>query len=116
MIDAASQPAPVGGRIRVVREAQGMSQQDVADQVADHGVRWHQTTVAKVEAGERELRLSEAVAVADVLGVEVAVLVGADHDDTAEAQGRAAELDAMAQWVESRRRRVRGADELGGGA
>lgn len=53
------------------RKAQRISQADVAQRMVEAGHGWHQTTVTKVEAGERRLLLSEAFALARVLGVDL---------------------------------------------
>lgn len=37
---------------------------------------WHQTTVAKVESGERDVKLAEAVALAEIIGVPLSDLIG----------------------------------------
>lgn len=58
----------VGANIRKAREALGLSQAQVAKHV---GLGFQQQTIVKIEKGDRPLRLSEAVRVAKVLGVEV---------------------------------------------
>jgi transcriptional regulator with XRE-family HTH domain len=40
------------------------------------GAKWHPTTIAKIEAGDRSVRIDEAVAIAEVLEVPLDVLVG----------------------------------------
>lgn len=52
-----------------------MSQQQVAAGMARYWVIWHQTVVAKVEASQRALKLTEAYALAAVLGTDVDGLV-----------------------------------------
>jgi transcriptional regulator with XRE-family HTH domain len=70
-----------GERMRRQRERQGAPQQHVALTLeAMYGIRWHQTTVGKVESGERGIRLTEAVAVAQTLGVSLDELVYGDAD------------------------------------
>ncbi|MCM3779877.1 helix-turn-helix domain-containing protein [Microbacterium hydrocarbonoxydans] len=51
------------------------SQKDLADEMRKRGFRWSQATVWSIEKGERPLRLSEADAVADILGETVNMLV-----------------------------------------
>ncbi|MGW6003569.1 helix-turn-helix domain-containing protein [Oerskovia enterophila] len=55
--------------MRKKREELGWSQQELAEALRDAGVSSHQTTVAKVERGERPLKMTEAVAVAYALGM-----------------------------------------------
>lgn len=54
------------------------SQQHIAlTMVVVYGhISWHQTTVAKVESGEREVKLTEAVALAEIIGVPLSELIG----------------------------------------
>lgn len=67
----------IGERVRAIREGQGIPQQHLAmTMTVLKGHRWHQTTVGKVESGERPIKLSEAVAVAEILGVPLVSLVG----------------------------------------
>lgn len=53
-----------------------MSQQRVADEMnARYGYDWRQTTIAKIEAADRPLRLREAIQIADMFGVNLLALV-----------------------------------------
>lgn len=63
-----------GNTLRTLREAAGLSQQDVATRMPG----WHQTPVSKVEAGQRPLWLREAVELARSLGTTVADLTEGD--------------------------------------
>ena len=53
--------------LRAVREASGMSQGRIADEMAARGWPWRQQTVTRVENGRRMVRLGEAKAVAEIL-------------------------------------------------
>lgn len=91
--------------MRALREQQGMPQQHIATVLtARYGLGWSQTTVVRTEAGQRPLRLVEAVAVAQVLGVPLGRLVGADLDTTEVAEH---ELDAVVDYVTRRRAALR---------
>ncbi|ALG06823.1 helix-turn-helix domain-containing protein [Kibdelosporangium phytohabitans] len=59
-------------RLRVDRR---LTQLDVASQMQARGHAWHQPTVYKVEAGLRRMFVSEAVALAEVLGVDLDLLL-----------------------------------------
>lgn len=52
-----------------------LSQKDLADAMRKLGFRWSQATVWSIEKGERPLRLTEAEAVAEILGETVNMLV-----------------------------------------
>src|SRR5215217_6949878 len=54
-------------RLRAARRERGMTQIDVADQMAELGFPWSQPTVARVERGRRRLSLAEAHALMDIL-------------------------------------------------
>jgi len=68
------------------------------------GVVWHQTTVTKTESGARPLRLSEAVAVAHILGVPLTDLIDETAASTASRGRHAAirELRLMRSQVDKR--------------
>jgi transcriptional regulator with XRE-family HTH domain len=53
--------------LREARRGRGLTQVDVADDMAQRGFRWSQPTVARVENGHRHLSLAEARALMDVL-------------------------------------------------
>lgn len=52
-----------------------MTQAQLAVQMSGGGFTMHQTTIAKIEAGERPVTVGEAVALALVLGVDLTDLV-----------------------------------------
>lgn len=64
----------VGRNLRVLRTVAGLSQAELARNIEARGVQMVQQTVAKIETGQRSLRLHEAVATAEVLGVTIAQL------------------------------------------
>jgi transcriptional regulator with XRE-family HTH domain len=69
-------------RIRELRQARGMTQQDLAERLARWGVRIDRTAVAKIEKGRRELTLSEAFMFAVALSVApVHLFVPTDDDE-----------------------------------
>jgi transcriptional regulator with XRE-family HTH domain len=58
-----------GRRLRYMREQAGLTQRHLADVMRGAGFKMHQTTIAKIEAGERAVSVGEAVQFADALGV-----------------------------------------------
>ncbi|MFC5999352.1 helix-turn-helix domain-containing protein [Quadrisphaera sp. GCM10027208] len=63
--------AVIGGNIRRLREARGLSQRQLCAELVLHGLSWHQTTLSKVEAGDKPLRVNEAAALASYFDVPV---------------------------------------------
>ncbi|QNK52348.1 helix-turn-helix transcriptional regulator [Dermacoccus sp. PAMC28757] len=68
----ASMPATFARNVRRRREAIGVSQGMVAKIMFSYGFRsWRQTTLAKVEAGERAVKLDEAFALAEIYAISL---------------------------------------------
>jgi transcriptional regulator with XRE-family HTH domain len=66
--------------MKELREAQGWSQGELAKRMRDAG--WsgfHQTTISRIEKGERPVRLGEARGIADALGTLVGPMLLADE-------------------------------------
>lgn len=82
----------IGQRIRHCRTERKVTTRVVADRMRDHGHDWHHNTVLRTEAGKRPLRVAEAFALATVLQMPVAEilgLVGGDADTQAAIQSAA---------------------------
>lgn len=93
-----------------------MSQQHVVNALLEHGVaNWHQTTVAKIEAGTRPVRLSEAMACASLFDLTVdEMLIDPETEEardrrSRELSARRSELDAVEQLLLQRRREIENA-------
>lgn len=66
-----------GKRVKAEREYRGWSQADMAKLLSDKGIHpMHPTTVAKIEAGDRSVRINEAVGIADLFEVSLDSLLG----------------------------------------
>ena len=92
----------IGQRMRTARERAGMPQQHIASVMTMiHGHRWHQTVVGKVESGERALKLTEAVAVADIIGIPLADLVS-EEPTRLERNTALVELAVLAEHIGKR--------------
>lgn len=61
--------------MRSTREASGISQTQLAKQLNDAGLPYHQQTVQRVEEGKRPVRLNEAFVIARALEVDISVLL-----------------------------------------
>jgi transcriptional regulator with XRE-family HTH domain len=69
-----------GARVRGIRKARGLSQEDLAQALSDTGRSYHQTTVAKLESGTRPTSIEEVYVLAVLLDVPVSDLVVPDHE------------------------------------
>ncbi len=59
----------VGANIRVLRERKGLSQVALARAMVDRGLTvWRQTTVSRVEKGDRQLYVNEMRALDEIIG------------------------------------------------
>ena len=67
-----------GERLLALRELLTLSQTAIAKTMREHGHAWHQQTVARVESGDRPLRLSEAVSLARHYNLPLEVLAGGE--------------------------------------
>jgi transcriptional regulator with XRE-family HTH domain len=63
-------------RLRSERQLRNWSQSDMAQLLSDNGTAMHSTTIAKIEAGDRTVRIDEATAIADLFGVSLDALLG----------------------------------------
>lgn len=61
----------VAKNVRRLREGHGLSQQQLGNDLIPLGVGMHQTTVAKLEAGAKPLRLNEVAAIAAYFEVPI---------------------------------------------
>lgn len=97
--------------LKAARTEAGMSQQKVADALRAQGhANLHQSNFAKIERGERPVRLAEAVAMAELFGTTIDAALGLRADDP---QGLPAQALARRTSVLQRIQRLVDA-ELGG--
>ena len=59
----------IAANLRIYREAGSISQDELAQRMTDRGFGFSQATIWKIESGQRPVRASELVALADSLGV-----------------------------------------------
>jgi transcriptional regulator with XRE-family HTH domain len=81
-------------RLRALREAADITQGELAERMTRLGFSMHQTAVAKVERGQRPVRLNEVAAFAAALRVPVTDLLTVT-DSTPEAEERWSDLLAV---------------------
>lgn len=99
----------VSANLYALRQSAGMTQTELAEACEARGLPWHQQTVQKLEKGVRPLKLTEALAVADALGVAPDLLWA----DTETVGWVALTEAALARVTEHERQLRRSADDLG---
>lgn len=85
-------------RLRDERERRGWTQRNLSDMLEARGVYVHHTAIAKVEAGDRGVRLDMVCAVADIFGVSVDALLG--------RSGRSGDLAWLASKLTSNAQKI----------
>jgi len=80
-------------RLRALREAADLTQNQLAEQMTQRGIAMHQTTIAKIELNQRPVRLNEAAAFATALRVNVTDLL-TDSEGTPETTALRSQLHA----------------------
>ena len=70
----------IAANLRAYREAGGISQEELAQRMTDRGFGFSQATVWKIESGQRPVRASELIALADSLGVLSATVLTREPD------------------------------------
>lgn len=94
--------AVAGQELRRLRLARGWSQKEEAAHLeAATGRPWHQTTVARIEAGTRPLRVNELAEFAELLGVTVPHLLF-EHISLEAAEAEIAELEPELKAAKAR--------------
>lgn len=91
----------IAKRAKAARENAGVSQRDLAWAMRRHG--WAQGTVSRFEAGDRPLRLVEAVDLANHLGTTIDALTGDAAPTNASARR---ELLSLQRQIEARLERL----------
>ncbi|BDQ19718.1 hypothetical protein RQN9TF_10930 [Rhodococcus qingshengii] len=64
----------VAASLRAVREHLGLNQSEVADRLRVVGINFSQEVMSRIDCGTRPLRFTEAVWLAEVLGVDISTL------------------------------------------
>lgn len=93
--DAQPDPEVGAGRaLRRLRLARQWSQEEAARRMRAYGYDFHQTTIAKIEAAQRPLRVRELADFAALYGVEIQELVFPPSGSLVEVNQEIAELEA----------------------
>ena len=86
-----------GRRLRYMREEAGLTQRQLADVMRGAGYKMHQTTVAKIEAGERAVPVDEAAQFADALGIDLTQMINVGKGRLVTAQLKVRSLEFRAE-------------------
>jgi transcriptional regulator with XRE-family HTH domain len=86
----------IAANLRTYREAGSISQEELAHRMADRGFGFSQATIWKIESGQRPVKASELVALADSLGVMLVTHL-TDKPDVARHQVRLDQANRKAQ-------------------
>ncbi|MDX2948174.1 helix-turn-helix domain-containing protein [Streptomyces caniscabiei] len=101
----------IGREMRRLRERLGITQQDIAARMIKDGFRFHQTQIAKMERGERPIRVNEWLSIAAALGTTpqemLASALAANAEDSHQDQLTLADLQEQKGEVEERMLRLR---------
>ncbi|MGW6008637.1 helix-turn-helix domain-containing protein [Streptomyces sp. NPDC055210] len=94
----------IGREMRRLRERLGITQQDVADRMTKNGFRLHQTQIAKMERGERAIRVNEWIGIASALGVTTQEMLisalASNEDESVRNLHTLAELEGQMELAE----------------
>ena len=69
-----------GQRVRTARDNAGLTQIQLQELLTGYGVHFDTSAITRVESGEREPRLTEALAIADILGISLTGLMSPPPD------------------------------------
>jgi transcriptional regulator with XRE-family HTH domain len=72
----------IAANVRAYREAEGVSQEELAQRMAGRGFGFSQATVWKIESGQRPVRASELIALADSLKIFLVTSLTREPDAT----------------------------------
>lgn len=75
-----------GRKLREAREGKALSQRAVSERLRDLGVQLDHTAIARIELGKREPKLSEAVALSAVCGLDLDTFSRSPASEAAAAQ------------------------------
>src|SRR4051794_16407878 len=63
-------------RLKSERDSRGWTQREMEKLLSDRGIPMHWTTIAKIEKGDRSVRIDEAAAIADLFELSLDSLMG----------------------------------------
>ncbi|TXH18590.1 MAG: XRE family transcriptional regulator [Mycobacterium sp.] len=100
MTDPTDLGALLARNVRALREQRGLSQTQLAQRMNEHGLRWLQNTIQRVEHQQRRVDIAEAHALARALGVTVDALLADSHEHSPAADASIDQLRAAYEECE----------------
>ncbi len=76
-----SQDIPIGLKIKVIREARGLSQIGAVERLAEKDINMSRETLSKIENGNRTISAVELNALCKVLNIDISILFEDDEGD-----------------------------------
>src|SRR5215471_10041757 len=70
----------LGQLIRQRREESGWTQEDLAGALDPYGIHWYQSTVNRIESGNRTITWDEAIVICAALGLDLVEAAKSDLD------------------------------------
>lgn len=89
----------VGRALRLLREQEGWSQAELASRVEPEGLRLDPSAVARIERGERDVRVGELLALAAGLGVAPPLLLAPPNGQSVEVGSRSLTAAQVLDWL-----------------
>ena len=94
----------VGRNFRQLRERAGLTMPELALRMAARGFNWSKATIWKIETGERQLKVTEAIAAIQAMGLDLdtafPLLVELNSQDRRARQACDAAVDAVEQMLD----------------
>ena len=91
----------LAAQVRAIRDNLGMTQAEVAKEMSARGHPMRQSTIAKIEAAQRPVRVNEAVTLAAILRVSLADLLADRDRRDAIAAARYEEREVLGQLLQA---------------
>jgi transcriptional regulator with XRE-family HTH domain len=101
------QDEAIGARVQGYRKKWGLSQDDLANAMRERGWKWAQATVWNVENGERPLRFSEVIGLAELFHMPLQAFLP-DADDKDFKDPRVANIEYVQELLATKLREIVG--------
>src|SRR5215472_6738402 len=92
-------------QLRLLRQAYGWSQHEVAEKLRPYGYDWSQATVTRLESASRPIRLNELADLAALYGVKITQFLETEVPEDLEA------LDREIEWLTEERDKLKTQEE-----